>query len=544
MFKIRKPIIAIFAGATTMLPSVSLLSCTTNTSYLGKLKYKSYVGNTTTLDLDVNTSEVFNKYIKHDNTLKNVDNYLIKSNTKVTSDVAIIYLDGGPSFTKAEQKDSFWPLGVSNFTSGTSGNKCKFFTHDFDDFEVYSFIESQVFLMREYQMTNYSYDFANDVNKVTLTLLDIAINHLKDKGKKVYVMGHSFGAFLLYSYLSTFETTNADGIVIGAGRMEYESDDRMFLIREESRLAHLTNISDYFGMLDGYYKLSFDPTNNNYFTNKLITSIDWEGIDDTQDSYPDNIAEFGVGDIMLNDFIYKFDEVLPVIEESVRFIKDNFRYFNQIGVDYINSKSGLVNDAAQIMIGESIDFVYNAMVLGEAFASGQIMRQLLNLSNLLKLQYSTMRLSSIERFIDRDFSRKVVAVAAMEDEATDTISEREMEAHRATNIPLITMDMGSHNLWYFDFGLSGTYFDASKYFSGMGIALSTLIDKQYDYDKIFGTDLRLEFNVLGKYDGSGSMLGTGELPFLNQIGKSYDYFMKIYGYGSAELAEYANAFEV
>lgn len=533
------------AIALSISPIIPAISCSIYQVQLKDIDYnKNYVARSDDTNYDIDSASVLETYLPKYKQLRNINNYLVRSNPKTESDIAIIYLHGGPTFTKVEQLNQYWYLGVSNSNRLPYPVRGDYFTFNQDDFEVYSFIESQAFMMNKVGNINYSYEFANDVNKVTLSLLDESIKHLKEKGKKVYVMGHSFGGFLLYSYLSAFKNTVADGIVVGAGRLEMDEYEEKYLTRKDMRLGDLLNFKDYFDIVDQYYKLTVNPQLDSYFTNKILKDIDWEGLNENDISYPSNGETFTLDDLMLNDFIYKYDKIMDIFNESIKLIMTNFKYFNKVGGDYLNSYSAMKKKNFHMgLVGESIDLIYDVMYSGHKVSSPLFLQQLIYLSNLLKLQYSTMKISNINKLTSKNHNRRVVAVAAMNDEATATLTPREIQAHKDANIPLITMDVASHNLWYFNMGDDGNYIDPYNYFSGMAIGMQTLLNLSYDYPKIFGSDLRLEMNNQLEFDGRGNMLGTGETPFIDDVGYRY-LDREIYGYTWKQLALYKNALEI
>lgn len=74
----------------------------------------------------------------------------------------------------------------------------------------------------------YDGEFTMDMARVevdnTSEMLYRAIKHFKDKGKTVWVMGHSYGAFIIPHYLAT-RPSLADKYVIISGRLEDPKDE-------------------------------------------------------------------------------------------------------------------------------------------------------------------------------------------------------------------------------------------------------------------------------------------------------------------------------
>jgi len=61
-------------------------------------------------------------------------------------------------------------------------------------------------------------------NKVSVEMLDRVIKDFKSKGKKVFVIGHSFGGFLVTKYIAEKGNTTADKFLIMAARLEMQPE--------------------------------------------------------------------------------------------------------------------------------------------------------------------------------------------------------------------------------------------------------------------------------------------------------------------------------
>ncbi|WP_299312921.1 hypothetical protein [uncultured Aquimarina sp.] len=61
-------------------------------------------------------------------------------------------------------------------------------------------------------------------NRVSVEMLDRVIKNFKSKGKKVFVMGHSFGGFLVTKYIAEKGNSTADKFVIMAARLDMQPE--------------------------------------------------------------------------------------------------------------------------------------------------------------------------------------------------------------------------------------------------------------------------------------------------------------------------------
>jgi len=59
--------------------------------------------------------------------------------------------------------------------------------------------------------------------ELDVEILDRVIKHFKTQGKKVYVMGYSFGAMVVTKYIATKGNSTADKFVVMAGRLDMQS---------------------------------------------------------------------------------------------------------------------------------------------------------------------------------------------------------------------------------------------------------------------------------------------------------------------------------
>jgi len=68
---------------------------------------------------------------------------------------------------------------------------------------------------------NFSMDMARLEKDTTTQMLAKTIDHYKEDGRRVVVIGHSYGAFILVDYLASF-TPAADQYIVSAGRLDVD----------------------------------------------------------------------------------------------------------------------------------------------------------------------------------------------------------------------------------------------------------------------------------------------------------------------------------
>lgn len=120
----------------------------------------------------------------------------------VSSDTAIVFVQGGPSTHLASDGLSSFP-GYKNY--------CNIYVH-----------QSQTY-NSEIIIDDFSLQNAESEIEVTLKILFRVINHLKSEGKVVFVTGSSYGAFLVTKYLAEFGN-NVDKFIILVGRLDMEEE--------------------------------------------------------------------------------------------------------------------------------------------------------------------------------------------------------------------------------------------------------------------------------------------------------------------------------
>ncbi len=129
-----------------------------------------------------------------------------------SANTVIIYEQGGPD---KELDDEYFELNGS-------------FNTDFNDLfkDYYRVYMHQALTFNNGICTNETLkkEQADLENKVSVEMLDRVIKNFKSEGKTVYVMGHSFGGFLVTKYIAEKGNTTADKFVIMAARLEMQPE--------------------------------------------------------------------------------------------------------------------------------------------------------------------------------------------------------------------------------------------------------------------------------------------------------------------------------
>ncbi|WP_027394337.1 alpha/beta hydrolase [Aquimarina latercula] len=129
-----------------------------------------------------------------------------------SADTVVIYEQGGPD---KELDDEYFELNGS-------------FNTDYNDLfkNYYRVYMHQALTLNNGLCMNEALkkEQADLENKVSIEMLDRVIKNFKSKGKKVYVMGHSFGGFLVTKYIAEKGNTTADKFVIMAARLEMQPE--------------------------------------------------------------------------------------------------------------------------------------------------------------------------------------------------------------------------------------------------------------------------------------------------------------------------------
>jgi hypothetical protein len=123
--------------------------------------------------------------------------YVEKGN--LSSDRVLLYLIGGPSNTL--ENDYFDILELSDY-------------HEVYVHQAQTYNKEVVIGLNK----DLSFEQAIAENKVSVQMLHKVINHFKAQGKDIYLIGHSFGAFLLHSYLATYDDSTTPALAM-AGRL-------------------------------------------------------------------------------------------------------------------------------------------------------------------------------------------------------------------------------------------------------------------------------------------------------------------------------------
>ena len=142
--------------------------------------------------------------IKADGTSHIYQNFIYQGNPE--SDTVLIYSQGGPSLHL--DVDEFLYDILASAPDEKIRNALMVYVHQ------YQTKHHEVFQKKEITFAEAK---KFDIN--TTKMFKNTIDYFKSKGKKVYLLGVSFGAFVIQDYLATYGSKDIDGAVIGVGRL-------------------------------------------------------------------------------------------------------------------------------------------------------------------------------------------------------------------------------------------------------------------------------------------------------------------------------------
>lgn len=139
-----------------------------------------------------------------------VQNYWVSDlQTNIDSDHVMIILQGGPREYLYFVKDG---RTLSRYLPG------------YKDMHAVYLHQSQTYNTTVFHAgLEFSIEDAQVEARVTTEMLSKAIDYFKEHGKKVTVVGHSYGAFIINDYLSLY-TSNADLYLVSAGRLDVNQE--------------------------------------------------------------------------------------------------------------------------------------------------------------------------------------------------------------------------------------------------------------------------------------------------------------------------------
>lgn len=200
--------------------------------------------------------------------------------------------------------------------------------------------------VRQYQHT---FDVSNDStmtqevakkrNDTTVAILAKVIDHYKNQGKVVAVMGHSFGAFTITRYIDYYGTNNVDKCVILSGRLIM---DTIPIYGLQNNISYNYNS----GINPQLNALPFAPIKS---MARLAAEVaipiyldSLSGVDLTKVFYEFGTFDGNVGRLMPNEvnFLTAANATVLEIPNGPHTIPDSLIYLNQI-LEFIRDPSSL-----------------------------------------------------------------------------------------------------------------------------------------------------------------------------------------------------------
>lgn len=140
---------------------------------------------------------------------------------QVNGDVVFLGLVGGPVFANTSKNyfgnvevDLSYDYDLSQMVDRSLYNKHQIYY--INQAQIYANANTVLFKNSD-NITNAN---AKILNNKTLAMVDEAAKSFKAKGKKVVILGHSYGSFLANEYLYQYGTKNIDSILTAAGRFQ------------------------------------------------------------------------------------------------------------------------------------------------------------------------------------------------------------------------------------------------------------------------------------------------------------------------------------
>lgn len=128
------------------------------------------------------------------------DMELFQAIGNTNADSVLIFLQGGPVYELE-----------------TNDNDLDAFTNSTNFLKVY--VQQVQTLNPGLKDVAITFEQAIKENAISTEIIHRVVKHFKDQGKKVYIIGHSYGAFLAANYLAVYGN-EADKIAILAGRLD------------------------------------------------------------------------------------------------------------------------------------------------------------------------------------------------------------------------------------------------------------------------------------------------------------------------------------
>ncbi len=250
---------------TFILPTLLITGCIPNTKTYYPIKQCN------------NQDKIYTNYQKCD--LTNIKDYYDVISGDDKNDNVLLFLEGGPSLSSSGKKWKDSAKKTSSLQAAASGLVSYYLINQSQWLKQAKFLDGD--------LTNFTHEDAFKEHLETVNKTHKVIKHLKSQGKKVGLVGSSYGAFLVNQYLAMYGDDTPDFVLSIAGRLKMknsanilkayikmwkerkydvliESNDNYSLLNlNESSQAQFRNISKNAEKLAinlGHYNLIFDYT--------------------------------------------------------------------------------------------------------------------------------------------------------------------------------------------------------------------------------------------------------------------------------------------
>jgi len=125
---------------------------------------------------------------------------------KLDSNVVLIFNQGGPTFELNTEQFPYEPLLGAPIDD--LKNALVVYMHQ------YQTKHQDVFVSRDI-----TFNEAKEYDEQTTKMLAETVDYFHKTGKKVYLIGFSFGTFVVQNYLAQYDTSKISGVILGVGRL-------------------------------------------------------------------------------------------------------------------------------------------------------------------------------------------------------------------------------------------------------------------------------------------------------------------------------------
>lgn len=177
------------------------------------------------------------------------DLYVAKGNKN--SNKVIIYEEGGPLFDLNPitlEKDTYADSEVDGLSEIDLDD------HLEDFYRVYAH-QALTYDKKNAKTTIINAKEADRLRELNADILNALVTHFKEKGKEVYVIGHSYGGFVVQQYIAKYGNKKADKFIVLSSRLSMQLD----------MVNGLVNLKPNDFDEDGETIIPFDEADNPYF---------------------------------------------------------------------------------------------------------------------------------------------------------------------------------------------------------------------------------------------------------------------------------------